>query len=59
MELRFEETARRGDHVWYVSDVRKFRDHYPGWDYAYGAEEIYAELHDGLRERVHRVEVSR
>jgi CDP-paratose 2-epimerase len=59
MTLRFEETARRGDHQWYVSDVRKFRRHYPGWSYTYGAEEIYAELYDGLRQRTATVEVTR
>jgi CDP-paratose 2-epimerase len=59
MELRFETTPRRGDHAWYISDVRKFRDHYPEWDYSYGADDIYAELHDGLRARVGGVEVAR
>jgi CDP-paratose 2-epimerase len=27
--------ARSGDHIWYVSDVRKFQGHYPGWKYEY------------------------
>ena len=59
MDLAFETTPRRGDHVWYVSDVRKFRDHYPGWTYSYGAEEIFAELHDGLVCRTPQVEAAR
>jgi CDP-paratose 2-epimerase len=25
------DTAREGDHMWYVSDLRKFKTHYPKW----------------------------
>jgi CDP-paratose 2-epimerase len=59
MELRFDPTPRRGDHAWYVSDVRKFRRHYPEWDYAYSGEEIFAELHEGLAARCGDVEMAR
>ncbi|HMA17956.1 MAG TPA: NAD-dependent epimerase/dehydratase family protein, partial [Thermoanaerobaculia bacterium] len=27
--------ARSGDHIWWISDVRKFQSHYPGWKYGY------------------------
>ena len=27
----YEEENRQGDHVWWISDVRKFREHYPDW----------------------------
>jgi CDP-paratose 2-epimerase len=59
MSLEFVPTPRRGDHAWYVSDVRKFRLHFPEWSYAYGLEDIYVELHDGLRERLARSEAAR
>lgn len=36
--------ARAGDHVWYVSDVRRFREDYPGWDYAYDLAGIIEQL---------------
>ena len=26
-----DETARRGDHIWWISDTRRFRSHYPSW----------------------------
>ncbi len=32
----YVEDNRIGDHIWYVSDVRKFQAHYPGWRYRYG-----------------------
>ena len=28
---RREETHRVGDHIWWISDVRKFQSHYPNW----------------------------
>ncbi|MBL8120326.1 MAG: NAD-dependent epimerase/dehydratase family protein [Anaerolineae bacterium] len=47
--------ARSGDHIWYVSDVRKFQQHYPDWRYQYTIEEILRELidHIAVREDVH------
>lgn len=42
--------ARSGDHVWWISDVRKFRHDYPSWDYAYGLDRILSELIEAVRE---------
>lgn len=36
--------ARTGDHKWWVSDVSKFKDHYPAWDYKYDLKEIISEI---------------
>jgi CDP-paratose 2-epimerase len=36
--------ARIGDHIWYISDVRKFKNHYPSWDYEYNMESILKEM---------------
>ena len=38
------EDARIGDHIWYVSDVSKFRSHYPEWEYEYTMEMILKEM---------------
>jgi len=46
------EDARIGDHIWYVSDVSKFRRHYPEWTYRYTLKEILCEIYDGWRERL-------
>ncbi len=45
-KLRYglSEQARVGDHIWYISDVRKFQRHYPGWAYRYSLENILGEL---------------
>src|SRR5690606_27976944 len=31
MNWSYNETNRAGDHIWWISDVRKFQAHYPGW----------------------------
>ena len=41
----YVEDNRIGDHIWYVSDVRRFQAHYPAWKYRYGLREILQEIH--------------
>ncbi len=41
----YVEDNRIGDHIWYISDVRRFQSHYPAWRYRYGLREILAEIH--------------
>ena len=36
---------RVGDHIWWISDVRKFREHYPEWNFRYGLHEILAQIY--------------
>jgi CDP-paratose 2-epimerase len=31
-QYEYVDQARRGDHICYISDLRKMRAHYPGWD---------------------------
>lgn len=35
---------RIGDHIWYISDVSKFKSHYPGWEYTYNVDDILEEI---------------
>jgi len=44
----YEETNRIGDHIWWISDVRKFQQHYPGWKFRYGLREILQEIHAAI-----------
>jgi CDP-paratose 2-epimerase len=41
----YEETNRIGDHIWWISDVRKFQAHYPQWKFHYGLREILEEIY--------------
>lgn len=39
-----ESKARKGDHMWYVSDVRRFKSHYSNWEYTYAIADILEEM---------------
>lgn len=45
----YEETNRIGDHIWWVSDVRKFQQHYPNWKFRYGLREILDEIYAAVK----------
>jgi CDP-paratose 2-epimerase len=47
LSWNYSETPRSGDHVWYVSDVSKFRRHYPEWEYRYTLKQILCEILGG------------
>lgn len=42
--IKYDPTNRIGDHIWYISDVSKFKKHYPKWNYTYNADQIIEEL---------------
>ena len=35
---------RTGDHIWYVSNMKKFRKDYPNWKQKYSTQKIIKEL---------------
>jgi CDP-paratose 2-epimerase len=39
---------RIGDHIWWVSSVAKFREHYPAWSYRYDLEGILEEIRSAV-----------
>ena len=39
---------RVGDHIWYVSNMNKFKKHYPGWKQIYSTKKILHELIDNF-----------
>lgn len=52
MNYQYSETNRIGDHIWYVSDVRKFKEHYPNWDFKYNLDDILNQIYKALSQRV-------
>ena len=48
----YMEDNRIGDHIWWISDVRKFQAHYPGWKYRYDLKAILQEIHRALMDAV-------
>ncbi len=51
MNWSYSEDNRAGDHIWWISDVRKFQSHYPEWTYRYDLESLLGEIHAALMER--------
>ena len=40
---------REGDHIWYISDVSKFMNDYPGWDYKYNLKSTINEIYKFIK----------
>ena len=51
MDWTYKEDNRIGDHIWYVSDVRKFQQHFPKWKYRYDLQAILQEIYQACIER--------
>ena len=45
MNWSYEETNRIGDHIWWISDTRRFQQDYPDWSYRYNIDQIMEEIH--------------
>jgi len=52
LDTIYADANRVGDHIWYVSDVNKFRSHYPKWSYEYDLEGIMRSIVDGWQDRL-------
>ena len=44
IKLKFIKSARVGDHQWYISNLNKFKKHYPNWKQKFNTIEIINEL---------------
>ena len=48
----YSDTNRSGDHIWWVSDIRKFSEHYSGWNLTYTLDRIIEEIHEEMTQRL-------
>ncbi|MCM8528195.1 MAG: NAD-dependent epimerase/dehydratase family protein [Lentisphaeraceae bacterium] len=46
MNVSYMDENRIGDHIWYISDVRKFQKHYPEWSYRYNIDDIFSQIYE-------------
>ena len=46
MRWSYSENNRIGDHIWWISDIRKMQAHYPDWSLTYNIERIIAEIYE-------------
>jgi len=51
LDWTYSETNRTGDHIWWISDVRKFQSHYPEWKLEYDVPKICREIYENNVER--------
>jgi len=48
LDWSYVEDNRIGDHIWWISDVRKFQAHYPAWKFGYDVPTILQEIHHAV-----------
>lgn len=46
----YVQKPRIGDHIWWISDIAKFKSHYPDWDYRYNIEDTMSEIYETQKE---------
>ncbi len=52
LDWSYSDTNRVGDHIWWVSDIGKFRRHYPDWRLTHDMEQLMAAVVEGQRARL-------
>lgn len=56
VRAKYVDRSRRGDHIWWISDVSRFKHHYPNWRLQYDVPEILREIYESGRN--HAVQVA-
>ena len=56
LKYTISEHSRIGDHIWYISDVRKFKKHYPEWEYTYDIKKIINEIIIATEKNINKME---
>ncbi|MGJ5674898.1 MAG: NAD-dependent epimerase/dehydratase family protein [Nostochopsis sp.] len=51
MNYSYSDNNRSGDHIWYISDLSKFKTHYPDWSIKYDVTQILREIYEYNVER--------
>jgi CDP-paratose 2-epimerase len=51
MQSEYVDKNREGDHICYISDLRKMRNHFPSWDVTKSLDDIFKEIHSAWMTR--------
>ena len=51
MNYSYAENNRIGVHIWWISDVSKFKSHYPGWSWQWDLRATLEQMHENMRHR--------
>jgi CDP-paratose 2-epimerase len=52
MRYEYVDQNREGDHICYISNLRKMKAHYPGWDITKDLQTTFAEIHESWIKRI-------
>lgn len=51
LQWRYADASRAGDHIWWVSDIRRFMQHYPDWRIDYDLDRTAREIVEAQQAR--------
>lgn len=51
LNYSYSDDNRIGDHIWYISDLSKFKAQYPNWSIKYNVKQILREIYEYNQER--------
>jgi len=52
LQWSYTDQNRVGDHIWWISDVRRFQADYPTWSLKHSIDNIFDRLYEGVCERL-------
>ncbi|MBK8389427.1 MAG: NAD-dependent epimerase/dehydratase family protein [Saprospiraceae bacterium] len=52
MNYSYSDSNRIGDHIWYISNLNKFKSHFPEWDWKYSLENTMEQIFEAMKQRV-------
>jgi CDP-paratose 2-epimerase len=52
MNYSYADDNRVGDHIWYISDLTKFKSHYAEWTWKYDLKTTLVQMYDNISNRV-------
>ena len=51
LDWTYTDVNRAGDHIWYISDMAKFKAHYPAWEQRYDLTALLTEIYEQNAQR--------
>lgn len=52
MNYEYSDINRIGDHIWWISDVTKFQQHYPEWTWKYNIQDILQQIYEATNQKI-------
>ena len=46
MNTEYTDQNRSGDHIWYISSLKKFQEHYPSWEQKYTVQQTLEQIYE-------------